>query len=250
MAAREAIHLPLLFLTVVLAGGIHVAERVTMRPPSLFGLVLAIVLLGLLVRSGALAAERLMHASRPRLANLNGFVAIAAAVLASAQAFTLATPESGLPRVLVSLFLLILLLNTLAASPDRPRVLRSLLVIFGSTFTLKFVVLAALSDPAGGRMARVLKALFEGATLGTLSQAPVHPATSYLAFATLALFLVGMAMLPGRAARFETGSKLEPASPLEGRMFRSAPAGSEGPALHEGSALRERPALRDDDSDR
>lgn len=200
-AAREAIQLPLIYLTVVLAGAVHVAERVALRPPSLFGLVLGILLLALLVRSGTLATERLLHPSRSRLANLNGLIVVITVVLASAQAFTLGTPDSGLPRVLVSLFLLILLLNTLAASPDRPRVLRSLLVIVGSAFTLKFVVLAALSDPAGGRMARVLQALFEGATLGTVSQEAVHPIASYLAFATLVLFLTGIALLPGRDPR-------------------------------------------------
>ena len=196
-AAREAVQLPVLFLTVVLAGGTHVAARVALRPPSLFGLVLGVVLLGLLVRSGALAPARLMHSTRSWLANLNGFTVIAAMVLASAQAFTLVTPDFGLPRVLVSLFLLILILNTLAASPDRQRVLRSLLVIFGATFTLKFVVLAALSDPAGGRFTRVLQVLFEGVTLGSLSQERMHPATSYLAFATLLLYLAGLALLPG-----------------------------------------------------
>jgi hypothetical protein len=195
--AREAVLLPLLFLTVVLTGAVHVAERVTLRAPSLFGLVLAVVTLALLIRSGALAPERLMHASRTRLANLNGFVVIVAAMVASAQALSLLIPESGLPRVLVSLFLLILLLNTLAASPDRRHVLRSLLVILGSTFTLKFIVLTALSDPAGGRLTRVLQALFEGVTLGTISQAPVGSMTSYLAFATLILFLIGIALLPG-----------------------------------------------------
>jgi hypothetical protein len=197
-AAREAVQLPVLFLTVVLAGGVHVGERVAIRPPSLFGLVLGVMLLGLLVRSGALAPERLMHSTRSRLANFNGFTVIAALVLASAQAFTLVTPDFGLPRVLVSLFLLVLLLNTLAASPDRPRVLRSLLVIVGSTFTLKFVVLAALSDPAGGRLTRVLQVLFEGLTLGALSQERFHPATSYLAFATLLMYLLGLVWLPGR----------------------------------------------------
>jgi hypothetical protein len=195
--AREAVVLPLLFLTVVLTGAVHVTERVTLRAPSLFGLVLAVVTLALLIRSGALAPERLMHASRTRLANLNGVVVIVAAMVASAQALSLVIPESGLPRVLVSLFLLILLLNTLAASPDRRHVLRSLLVILGSTFTLKFIVLTALSDPAGGRLTRVLQALFEGVTLGTISQAPVGSMTSYLAFATLILFLIGIALLPG-----------------------------------------------------
>ena len=200
-AAREALQLPLIYLTVVLGGGVHIADRVVLRPPSLFGLVLGILLLALLVRSGTLAPERLLHATRSQLANLSGLIVIVTAVLASAQAFTLMTPQSGLPRVLVSLFLLILLLNTLAASPDRPRVLRSLLVIVGSAFTLKFVVLAALSDPAGGRLARVIQALFEGATLGMVSQEVVHPITSYLAFGTFVLFLTGVALLPGRDPR-------------------------------------------------
>ena len=195
---REAFQLPLLFLTVLILGAIHIANRVELRPPSLFGLVLGMMLLGLLVRSGALAPERLMHAARPPLANVNGLTVIVTAVLAAAQAFTLVTPDYGLPRVLVSLFLLILLLNTLVASPDRPHVLRSLMVILGATFTLKFVVLAALSGPADGRLARVLQVLFEGVTLGTVSQAPLHPATGYLAFATLLLFLIGLALLPAR----------------------------------------------------
>lgn len=199
-AAREALQLPMLFLTVLLLGGIHVADRAALRPPSLFGLILAMILLGLLVRSGALAPERLMHAARSRLANLNGLTVIVTAVLAAAQAFTLVTPESGLPRVFASLFLLVLLLNTLAAAPDRLRVLRSLLVILGATFTLKFVVLAALSGPADGRLARALQVLFEGVTLGTVSQEAIHPVTSYLAFATLVLFLIGLALLPGRQA--------------------------------------------------
>ena len=74
-------------------------------------------------------------------------------------------------------------------------------VIVGSAFTLKFVVLAALSDPAGGRMARVMQALFEGATFGMVSQEAIHPLTSYLAFATFVLFLTGIALLPEQRSR-------------------------------------------------
>ena len=85
-AAREALQLPILFLTVLLLGAIHVADRVALRPPSLFGLVMGVVLLGLLVRSGALAPERLMHATRSRLANLNGLTVIVSCVMAAAQA--------------------------------------------------------------------------------------------------------------------------------------------------------------------
>jgi hypothetical protein len=196
---REAFYLPLMFLTVGLLGGVRVADRVALLPPPLFALVLGVLLLGVLFKSGALAPDRLVNPSRPALANANGLVVVVTAFLASVQALHLVTPEAGLPRLLFDVFLLVLLLNTLAAAPDRARVLRSLMVILGSAFVLKFVVLAALSDPEGGVLKRVLLAALEGLTLGTLTQAPLHPATGYLAFFTLVLFLIGLAMLPPRA---------------------------------------------------
>ena len=132
--AREAFFLPLLFLTVALFGGMRIFDRVVLLPPTLFGLVLGLLLLGVIVKCGALAPERLMSSARPAIANLNGFAVLVAAFLACAQAFNLATPDAGLPHLLFSVYFLVLLINTLAASPDRVRVLRSLAVIFGSAF--------------------------------------------------------------------------------------------------------------------
>src|SRR4029453_8989279 len=117
-AVREAIVLPLVFLTVTLVGGLRIAERVVFVPPPLFALVLAMLLIGLLVRCGALAPDRLMHASRTPLANLNGLSVMFAAFLATAQAFNAATPDSGVPRVLFNVFFLVLLANTMTAFPD------------------------------------------------------------------------------------------------------------------------------------
>jgi len=198
-AAREAIYLPAAFLTVTLLGGLRVTDSVTFAPPPLFALVLAVLLLAVLVRSGALAAHALMNGSRGPLENLNGTVLLLALFAASAQAFNLATPSHGLPLVLFSAFLFVLLLNTLVAAPDRVRVLRSLLVIFGSAFVLKFIILAALSDPGGGRLKRVLQVLLEGVTLGTLTQEPLHAASGYIAFFTLLLYLIALAALPAIA---------------------------------------------------
>ena len=195
-AVREAIALPLLFLTVALFGGLRIAERVALVPPPLFALVLSVLALGLLVRSGALIPNALLDARRPALANLNGLIVVLALFLATAQAFHLSTPESGLPHVLFNVFFVVLLANTLAASPDRARVLRSLFVILGSGFVLKFIVLAALSNPAETMLARVLRVLFEGVTLGTVTQDVIHPATGYIAFCTLMLYLFGLVMLP------------------------------------------------------
>src|SRR5262245_9000436 len=110
-AAREAIVLPLLFLTTILIAGTDVGPRVTVAPPSLFSLVLATLLVGTLVRCGALAPRRLLHGDRPMLANANGFVVIATLFASAAQIMSMLTPQTGLPMLLVSLFLLVLLLN-------------------------------------------------------------------------------------------------------------------------------------------
>jgi len=197
-AAREAIYLPLLFLAVTLLGGMRLGDHVAFVPPPLFSLVLSVLVFAALVRSGALAPERLMNNARPALANLNGFVVLLTTFAATAQAFNLATPSAGLPLLLFDALLLVLLVNTLVAAPDRIRVLRSLMVIFGAAFVFKFVVLAAFSDPSGGRLKRVLQLLLEGVTLGTLTQEPMHPASGYIAFATLVLYLIGLAMLSTR----------------------------------------------------
>ena len=206
--AAEAFSLPALFLTVALLGGVRVADRVVLLPPPLYALVLGLLLFGVLARTGAVALHRLMNGSRAAVANLNGLLVMLTTFLASAQVFNLVTPESGLPRLLFDVFFLVLLLNTLAAAPDRVRVLRSLVVIFGSAFVLKFIVLAALSDPAGGMLKRVLLVLLEGVTLGTLTQDVFHESTGYLAFFTLALFMTGLALLPSLTNQPSTSSSL------------------------------------------
>ena len=194
--AREAIYLPFLFLTVTLLGGLRLEARLTLIPPSLFSLILAVLLIGVLTKSGALIPEQLMSAGRGLIANLNGALVLVALFTASAQALNLVTPNLGLPRLMVDVFLLALLLNTIAALPSRGPVLRSLAVVFGSAFALKFIVLAALSDPSSSHLGRVLLLVFEGVTLGAVTQGVLHPAAGYLAFVTLALFLIGLALLP------------------------------------------------------
>jgi hypothetical protein len=207
-AAREAIVLPVIFLTVAMLGGLEPGTTLRWIPPSLFSLVLAVMLLGVLVRSGALAPERLMHDARGALANTNGVIVLLSLVAGSAQALHMLTPRSGLPSTFVALLLFLLLLNTLVSSPDRARVLRSLVVVLGSAFVLKFVILAGLADPGGSRTSRVLRALFDAATLGTISQEPLPPAAGYVAFALLVLLFIGFAALPGRRGLLTLGENI------------------------------------------
>jgi len=205
-AAREAIVLPIAFLTVLLLGSVRVAETTVLAPPSVYTLVLGLLFMRIVVQSGTLAPERLLASSRSALANTNGVVALIGLWLAAAQVIALLIPESGLPRIVFAVFLLILLANTAATAPDRTRLLRSLAVTFGALFLLKFVVLAQLSAPGGGRLKQVLQTLLEGVTLGALLQPPQHSVTGYLALATLVLFLVALLLLPMRSVHATGGA--------------------------------------------
>jgi hypothetical protein len=197
---REAITLPVLLLTVGALGGVRVTQAgaLALTPPSLVALVLAAVLIAALVRSGALAPGRLVRDGRTALENASGTVVLAALLAASAQVFTLLTPATGLLAFVFTAFFALLLWNTLAVEPDRRQLLRSLLVVFGGAFVLKFVVLSALYDPSGGLLKRVLLTLLDGVSLGAMGFTPDGAATGYLAFLTLGLFFVALAMLPAR----------------------------------------------------
>lgn len=197
-ATREAIVLPLMFLTVALLAGVRIGGTIGLVPPSVFALVLGILLVRLLIQSGALAPERLMSSSRSLMANGNGAVVLMTLWTAAAQTCALLIPDSGLPRLAFNVFFLVLLLNTAAANPDRRRLLRSLAVTFGSAFVVKFVILYELSSPGTGWTKRVLQTMLEGITLGTLTQDALHPATGYVALLALGLFLTGTFLLPYR----------------------------------------------------
>jgi hypothetical protein len=211
-ALYEAWVLPGLFLTVVLLAALRPGAEVTFVPPTLGALVTAMVLLAIFVRSGALAPDRLMHLSRSALANANGLTILLSVFAASAQVITLVVPDSGVPALIVWTVLISLILQALAIGPDRERLLRGLLVTFGAVFWLKFIVLAALSAPAQSRFGRAIQLLFEGATLGVVSQRPTQAVEGYLAFATLVLYLVGVACLPRAGwhmVRAQVGSGFE-----------------------------------------
>jgi hypothetical protein len=204
-AAREAIVLPLLFLTVLLIGGLQIGRTTMIVPPSPYVLVLGALLVRLAVRSGALAPDRLLASARSTLANINGGVLLAAFWLAAAQTLALLIPDSGVPRLASGVFFLILLLNTTAASPDRGRLLQSLAVTFGATYVLKFVVLEELSSPGASAFKRALLALVDNVTAGVLIQEVRHPMTPYMAFLAVALFLIGLFLLPHRERPFRDG---------------------------------------------
>ena len=68
---REVVALPVVFLPAV-ARRPRVADTITLTPPSPYMLILGLLLVRLVVQSGALAPQRLLSRRGHPLANLNG----------------------------------------------------------------------------------------------------------------------------------------------------------------------------------
>jgi hypothetical protein len=131
----------------------------------------------------------------PLLTNISHALTMLALFFASAQAFNSVLPERGLLHWLFSFFFLWTMWNNQFASFDARKLLRSLAVLFGTAFALKHLLLASLYAPEGGWLRRLSGALLEGVSLGTLDTEATAPATGYISFFTLALYVAGLALL-------------------------------------------------------
>jgi hypothetical protein len=208
-AVREAVVLPCIFLTVTLLGGLRIEGGVRLLPPSVVALMLAMGLLAALARARALAPERLMNGGRSGLENVSGLIVLLTLFAASAQMFNLLTPERGLLFVVFSVYFFIQLMTALAGVTGRASMLRSLAVLFAAAFVLRFVVLESLYATDSGMLKRVMTALLQGVSLGSIEYQPNAPATGYVGFLALVLYLAGLVLLPGRGDALVSGTGLQ-----------------------------------------
>jgi hypothetical protein len=191
--------LPTIFLTAALLGGLRVSAgtgALVFVAPPLVTLVLALMLLALFVRGRAVVPSRWLSAGHTALANVSHALTLGALFFASAQAFNSVLPDAGLPRWLLSFFFLWTLWQNQFSDFDARRLLRSLAALFGTAFVVKHVLLASLYAPDGGWLRRLAGALLEGVTPGSLGTQSFAPATGYVSFFTLALYVCGLALLP------------------------------------------------------
>jgi len=190
--------LPLLFLTVALLGGLRISAEghafIFVAPP-LVTLVLAVLLMMLFVRGRLVEFNRWISSERPPLTNISHAWMLLTLFFASAQAFNSVLPERGLLHWLFSFFFLWTLWNNQFSSFDARRLLRSLTVLFGTAFVLKHMLLASLYSPDGGWLKQIAGVLLQGVSLGTLDAPAFAPATGYISFFTLALYVAGLLLL-------------------------------------------------------
>ncbi|HCX31302.1 MAG TPA: hypothetical protein DHU55_16270 [Blastocatellia bacterium] len=197
---RSLLHfivLPLLFLTVALLGGLRISadHALIFVAPPLVTFVLAVLLMLLFVRGRLLEFNRWVASDRPPLKNISHGWMLLTLFFASAQAFNSVLPERGLLHWLFSFFFLWTLWNNQFSSFNARRLLRSLTVLFGTAFVLKHMLLASLYSPDGGWLKRVAGALLQGVALGTLDAPSFAPATGYISFFTITLYVAGLLLL-------------------------------------------------------
>ncbi len=196
--------LPTIFLTVALTGGVRVdaaTRAFVFLPPPLVTLVLATLLLLLFVRGRLLDLHDWFNTALPPRTLVAHALTLGTLCCASAQAFNAVLPEAGWPRWLFAFFFLWTLWQNQFSTFDARRLLRSLAALFGTAFALKHLLLAGLYAPEGNWLRRLAGTLVEGLTQGTVGQAESFaPATGYIAFGTLALYVGGLALLSFTAA--------------------------------------------------
>jgi hypothetical protein len=195
--AARVVLVPLLSLTVALLGGMRVASdrSFVFLPPPLVTLVMAALLASLFLRGRMIRLDAWLGSRHSVLVNVSHALTLLTLFFASAQAFNSVLPERGLLHWMFTFFFLWTLWNDQFSAFDPFRLLRSLAVLFGTAFVLKHMVLAGVSAPAGTWLRRLAGAVFEGLSLGTIDLPAVAPATGYISFFTLALYVAGLALL-------------------------------------------------------
>lgn len=197
-ALLDYVALPTLFLTVVLLGGLRVSAEnrslIFVAPP-LITLLLAVLIMLLLLRGRLIRFHQWVASDLSPLTNVVHIWMLITLFFASAQAFNSVLPESGLLHWLFSFFFLWTLWNNQFSSFDPRRLLRSLAILFGTAFVLKHMLLASLYSTEGGWLKRLAGTLVQGVSLGTLDTPNFAPATGYISFFTLILYVAGLILL-------------------------------------------------------
>jgi hypothetical protein len=190
--------LPVLLLTVALLGGLRVnADNhafIFVAPP-LITLILSVLLILMFVRGHLIELRSWVRSDYPLLVNVSHVLTLLALFFASAQSFNSVLPEGGLLFWLFSFFFLWTLWNNQFSMSDARHTLRSLMVLFGTAFVLKHILLASLYAPEGGWLKKLAGVALEGVSLGTLNEPRFAPATGYISFFSLALYVTSLMLL-------------------------------------------------------
>lgn len=192
--------LPFIFLTVALIGGHRFSgadSSFIFLKPALLCLIFAAILLALFFRAGLVRIDGWFSEGFPILKNVANGAVLVTLFAATVQLFNSLLPEQGLPFWVVGFCFFWTLWNNLFADFDTKKLLRSLGALFGLAFVAKYLVLANLTAPVNESG---LRGMFENPAKEAFTWALDLPrfsaATGYIQFFTIALYLLGLFLLP------------------------------------------------------
>lgn len=195
------VFLPVIFLTVALLGGVRVASdgSLVFLRPELICLVFAAILLVLFVRARLMDLSGWVSESFGALNNIAGAAVIFSIFAASVQLFNSLLPEAGIPFWIAVFCLFWMLWTYLFAEFNPKKLVRGMASAFGFLFVVKYLVLANLTAPASENWLRgVLENPSKEALTWLLDLPRFAPATGYIQFFTVVLYLAGLYLLPQR----------------------------------------------------
>jgi hypothetical protein len=195
-ALLQFIVLPTILLTVGLLGGLRIdgqTRQFVFIAPPLVTLVLATLLGALFVRAGAMDLYGWVAVDQPIITIFSQLLTLVALFFATAQAFNSVLPESGLLHWMFSVFFLWTLWTNQFSNFDRRRLLRSIIVLFGTAFVLKHVIVSGLYAPEGGWLRTLVSKVLQGVSIEI---PPFAPATGYVSFFALILYVAGLLLIP------------------------------------------------------
>lgn len=199
-AAYRYILVPCIFLTVALLGGLRVNSAdgsLIFLKPALTYLIFSVILIFLFVRAGLIDVNGWFAEGFPLLTNVANAAVFFSLFAATTQLFNSLTPESGMPFWIISFCFFWTLWNNLFADFDTRKLLRSLGGLFGIAFVAKYLLLANLTAPDGGSwLQRIIENPAQEAFTWLLDLPRFSPATGYIQFFAVLLYLLGLYLLP------------------------------------------------------
>jgi len=192
------IALPLIFLLVTLLGGLRLSLETgafIFLGPTLFNLVLAVMLAAIVVRGKLLELGRWVSPEFSILKNIANGLILLILFSASVQVINSVLPEKGLAFGLTAFFLLWTLWTNLFAELEANKLLRSLAALFGLAFVFKYVFLASLVSTEESWARKLTESLLQGVSLGLLEIPKFSGVTGYTAFFTLVFYGAGLLLL-------------------------------------------------------
>ncbi|MCS6874141.1 MAG: hypothetical protein N2Z23_00395 [Pyrinomonadaceae bacterium] len=190
--------IPFLFLTVTLLGGMRISDKgFLFLKPDLVFFVLAAFLIALFFKTNLISLEDWLFGHSSLLKTVSNLAILATLFSASIQIFNSLTPENGLAFWIISFCFFWVLWNNLFLELSPKKMIRSLVALFSFAFVTKYIFLANLTAPTTETWWQALLENPAKQTLTWLLDLPrFSPATGYLQFFNLAIYLIALYLFP------------------------------------------------------